>query len=181
MATDVSYLVPELRVKALQLIANCKARGVEMRPFFTLRSPWDQARIWRSTRSKEEIAATVAELRAKGANFIADMIVKVGPQRSPPGVLGHLTKSLPMQSWHQHGEAIDCFALVNGKAEWRNSAKEYKVYANEAKALGLTAGYFWPTVDAVHVQLRSASIMSVFTWAQLDKLAQERFPKDVVL
>lgn len=181
MATTIDALAPAMQAKATLLIANCKARKLEMRPFFTLRTPWEQARIWRSTRSKEEIAAGVAKLRRLGAPFLADMIEAVGPQNSPPGANGHLTKALPMQSWHQHGEAMDCFPLVKGKAIWNGDAPEYGVYAREAKAIGLEAGHFWAMRDSVHVQLRRASVLSVFSWLQLNALAKERFPKDVVL
>jgi len=56
---------------------------------------------------------------------------------TPPGI-----------SWHQWGEAIDFFWLVDGKAEWSatkliDGHNGYKTLANEAEKLGLTAGGHW--------------------------------------
>ena len=68
----------------------------------------------------------------------------VGPQKGDP-----VTNAIPGLSWHQWGEAVDCFWVVNNKAVWDletvvNGLNRFMVYANEAKKLGLDAGLFLP-------------------------------------
>jgi hypothetical protein len=154
---DLGLLVDAFRRKVIDLLDRCAARGTPMRPYTTLRSPFEQASLWRQSRSKEEIEARIAELKAAQAPFLADCIVRVGPQRGDP-----VTNAIPGLSWHQWGEAVDCFWLVDGTAEWStrkkvNGLNGYQVYAEEAQAAGLTAGGLWSSFkDWPHVQLRSA-------------------------
>ena len=52
----------------------------------------------------------------------------------------------------------------------------YKEYADAAQTLGLTAGLYFSTPDAGHVQLRSAAgAANIYTWPQIDKTMKERF------
>ena len=53
MAANMSDLVPDFRRKAEQLLRGCRQRGVEMRPIFTLRTPFEQAKLWRQLRIEE--------------------------------------------------------------------------------------------------------------------------------
>jgi hypothetical protein len=115
-------------------------------------------------------------LRAEGANFLAHCLESVGPQHRDP-----VTNALPGFSWHQWGEAVDCFWLLDGRAEWSTTRKvngenAYRVYAHEATTLGLTAGGLWPRFkDWPHVQLRSASSPSSLGVDKIDQAMQERF------
>lgn len=177
MAADLDRLVPELKASVLNLVARCRARGIEMRPYDGLRDPFEQARLWRQSRSIEEITAKIAQFVAQDAPFLADCLRRVGPQRGDP-----VTNTPPGISWHQWGEAIDCFWLVDGKAEWStrrlvNGLNGYQVYAAEAAALGLTAGGNWPRFkDWPHVQLRSANNASdVMSLAQIDAAMKAKF------
>lgn len=180
MAANLKLLVPELRQKATQLIANCLAKGCELRPNYGLRDPWDQARLWRQSRSIEEIDKQIAEFESAGADFLVDCLRSVGPQQGD-----HATDTPPGYSWHQWGEAMDCFWVVNGKAEWSTTKKNangvngYQLYANEAELLGLTAGGHWPKFkDWGHVQLRvTANVGKVFSTVQIDQEMRKRFPK----
>jgi len=177
MAASLDDLVPEFKPGAERLLQLCLSRGVEMRPNETLRTPLDQAKIWRQSRSTEEIHAKVASLRAAGAPFLAQWIVDVGPQHGDP-----VTKAPPGLSWHQWGEALDCFWVVDGKAEWSTTRKVggvngYRVYAQAAKELGLEPGGLWRTLkDWPHVQSRHASSpASVFTLPEIDQVMRDRF------
>ena len=174
---DVKDLVPELRTKALTLLQNCQNRGIEMRYYQTLRDPFEQARLWRQSRSNEEISQKINEFRGVGADFLAFCLESVGPQFGRP-----VTNALPGFSWHQWGEAVDAFWVVNGAAEWSTTKKVnglngYHVYAEEAQLLGLTAGGLWPKFkDWVHVQLRAAnSPLDSQTIKQISDVMQERF------
>lgn len=89
-----------------------------MRPNAGLRDPFEQAKLWRQSRSIEEILAAIDELRSVGAPFLAHCLESVGPQHGDP-----VTNAPPGYSWHQWGEAVDCFWLLGGKAEWSSTKK----------------------------------------------------------
>ena len=177
MAADLEKLVPDFKSRVLQLLDRCRTLGVEMRPNNGLRDPFEQGRLWRQSRSKEEIEAKIEELESKGALFLADCIRRVGPQHGD-----HATNTPPGISWHQWGEALDCFWLVEGKAEWStqkliNGLNGYKVYADEAEAAGLTPGGHWKNFkDWPHIQLRKVNnAASVMSLAEIDAAMKARF------
>ncbi|GLI22128.1 hypothetical protein GGQ86_000571 [Xanthobacter flavus] len=178
MSVKINDLVEPFRDQVAQLLARCEARGIRMVPTETLRTPWQQAIYWRQSRSIVEIRAAVEQLRGEGASFLAEVIEAVGPRNGD-----EVTRALPGNSWHQWGEAIDCFWEVDGKAEWStvkkvNGLNGYTVYAEEAATLGLDAGLKWSSFkDAPHVQMRSVANpkSSGLTWAQIDATMRARF------
>lgn len=170
-------LIPEMKSKAEILIRNCRNRGFEMRPSATLRSPLEQAKLWRQSRAREEVNAKISEFKAAGANFLAFCLESAGPQSG-----ADVTGSPPGFSWHQWGEALDCFWVLNGKAEWSTTKKvnglnAYQVYADEAEKLGLTAGGHWARrKDWPHSQLSKAgSPKGVHSILEIDRIMKERF------
>ena len=176
---DLKDLIPTFRPIAKTLLANCLARDIEMRPSQTLRDPFEQARLWRQARPLSEIRARIKAFRADGAAFLAHCLESVGPQNG-----SHVTNAPPGLSWHQWGEAMDCFWLVDGKAEFSTSKlisgqNGYRVYAEEAVKLGLTAGAFFKSLkDFPHVQLRpQAGPNKVFTLLEIDAEMKKRFGK----
>jgi peptidoglycan LD-endopeptidase CwlK len=154
MAANLDLLNPQLKAKVNTLIARCAQRGFEMRPNNGLRDPFEQAKLWRQSRSIEEIRRKMDEFSAQGATFLVECLRSVGPQHGD-----HVTDAPPGFSWHQWGEALDSFWLLDGKAEWSTKKlvgglNAYHVYADEAAALGLTAGGHWKKFkDWPHVQL----------------------------
>ena len=177
MAADLELIAPELKDKVEQLIASCAARGLVMRPSAGLRDPFEQGRLWRQSRAIEEIQAAVQRLQQAGAAFLAHCIESVGPQHGDP-----VTNALPGYSWHQWGEAVDCFWLLDGKAEWSTTKKVdglngYRVYADQAETLGLVAGGHWPRFkDWPHVQLRpDSSPVGTLTALKINAVMEERF------
>jgi peptidoglycan LD-endopeptidase CwlK len=177
MAADLSVLVPSFRNKVNNLLARCARRGVVMRPYFTIRTPLEQAKLWRQSRSIEQIEAKIDELRAADAPFLARCIEKVGEQNGDP-----VTNAIPGLSWHQWSEAVDCFWLVDNDAEWSankliDGQNGYRVYAEEAVRLKLTAGgNFTSLKDWPHVQLRTqGSPASLMTLPEIDAEMKARF------
>ncbi|HEX2190155.1 MAG TPA: M15 family metallopeptidase [Longimicrobiaceae bacterium] len=177
MAASIDLLVPPFRAATVELLDACGRTGVEMRPNFTLRTPFEQARLWRQSRTTEQVRAKVREFRERGAHFLAFCLESVGPQHG-----AHVTNAPPGLSWHQWGEALDCFWVVDGRAEWSitrrvNGVNGYRVYADEATRMGLTAGGFWQSLaDWPHVQLRAASGPGrVFPLLRIDDEMRRRF------
>ena len=174
---DLNDLITSFRAPVQQLLNRCQQRGIEMRPYTTLRDPFEQARLWRQSRSREQINRKIQQLREAHAMFLAHCLESVGPQFGDP-----VTNAAPGLSWHQWGEALDFFWIVNGQAEWSttklvNGVNGYRVYAEEAQRLDLTAGGLWSSLkDWPHVQLQAAgSPLGVFTLTQIDERMHARF------
>ncbi len=177
MAANLNELIPEFRQKVEHLLEKCRQRGIEMRPYFTLRTPFEQAKLWRQSRAKEEIQKQIEDFKKAGADFLAFCLESVGPQQGD-----HVTDALPGFSWHQWGEAVDCFWVVDGIAEWSSMKKVggvngYRIYAEEAVTLELEAGGLWKSLkDWPHVQLRSVSHAGkIFSLKQINNEMQKRF------
>lgn len=178
MSDKLKTLEPEFRRQVEALLGRCVAIGITMVPYFTLRTPHDQARLWRQSRPRPIIDSKIAELHAVGAPFLAGVLESVGSQNGP-----HVTNALPGTSWHQWGEAVDCYWQVNGDAEWSTTRKingknGYQEYARIAEELGLDAGGHWSSFkDWPHVQLsaKSSPLQAGKTWPQIDQAMEARF------
>lgn len=181
MSRDLSLLEPEFRGDVEGVLGECEGLGVTMRPFFTLRDPFEQARLWRQSRPIMQIMAKVAELEAAGAEFLAHVLVVVGPQFGR-----HVTNAIPGLSWHQWGEAVDCFWLVDGEAEWSTRKKRpiadgrevngYRLYGELAVEAGLTSGGFWTSLkDWPHLQKRSKGVRTFFDLPAISAEMEARF------
>ncbi len=138
MSHDLNTLVPEFTSKVEELLNLCDQSGYIMRQFFTLRTPFEQGMLWRQSRSTQEVQQKISELQNSGADFLAHCIDTVGPQNGR-----HVTNAIPGLSWHHWGEAVDCFCLLDGKAEWSTRKKVdgvngYVNYAEKARSLELT-------------------------------------------
>jgi hypothetical protein len=171
----LDHLIPEFKGKIETLIEKCLDRNVVMQPFEGVRNPIVQAKYWRQSRTDEEVNTMLHELEKEGAHFLAGCIEAAGPQSGRK-----LTNAIPGLSWHQWGEAVDFVWIVEKKAVWDtglliDNVNGYQVYAEEARALGLDAGLFWPRlVDAVHVQLRSApSPRELFSIHYIDQYMEQ--------
>lgn len=176
MAADLNQLIPAFKTKVAKLLANCKKQGYEMRPYFTLRDPLTQARLWRQSRTSEEIKKQIKFLKENKAAFLAQCIEKAGAQNG-----AWATNAIPGYSWHQWGEGLDCFWVLNGTSEWSttkkvNNKNGYTVMATEAKLLGLTSGLDWKQPDPGHVQLRPAgSPDKLYSLFQINEAMKMRF------
>jgi len=140
MSRDLDSLVPEFRSKVEELLVLCDQSGYSMRQFFTLRTPFEQGKLWRQSRSSQEVRQKISELQNGGADFLALCIDSVGPQDGR-----HVTNAIPGLSWHQWGEAVDCFWLLDGNAEW----------STRKKVDGLN-GYWNVSVRPTHLSIRSS-------------------------
>lgn len=177
MSRDLNDLNPDFRSRVEDLLSACDASGYPMRQFFTLRAPFEQGKLWRQSRSREQVERRIAELRGQGCDFLAHCIESVGSQTGR-----HVTNAIPGMSWHQWGEAVDCFWLLDGDAEWStrkkvNGNNGYVNYGTIARSMALTAGGFWSSLrDWPHVQLRSDSSPGrVFGLREIDHEMSRRF------
>jgi peptidoglycan L-alanyl-D-glutamate endopeptidase CwlK len=184
MPVDYEDFHPEFSVEVDNLLAACSAAGIEMVPTYAVRTPWEQARIWRQSRSRQQVQEMVASLRNRGADWLAECLESVGPQKDGPKATG----SIPGYSWHNWGEAIDCVWVVDKKQEWSttrlvNGVNGYKLYADIAEKMGLTHGLRrgheneW---DWVHVQLRPISVEKAYTVEAVEREMMVRYGSDPI-
>lgn len=145
---SLDLLVPEFKVKVIELLARCEKRGVKMVCYTTRIGPAWEASLYCHSRQWAQVEPTVAQMKAQGAPRLAALLKPELCKRAE-----WKSNALPGRSWHSWGEAVDCYvAGPNGQALWVSPG--YAVYAEEAKNLGLTAGHYWGVKDSVHVQLR---------------------------
>lgn len=134
---SLDSLKPDMALIAQEVIDRCKDRGVELLVYCTLRSPEEQARLFRRSRTLKEIETKAELFRLKGYDFLADILMDVGPQ---PGKLGaHVTNAGPGESFHQYGKAFDAVPMQDGKCLWDNDWPQWLIYGDMVKA----AGIYW--------------------------------------
>lgn len=146
-------LNPEFKHRLELLIQACADRGVIMKPYSLYRDPVEQGKLWRQSRPSWKVREKISFLRKRDAHFLADCLDRAGPTSGP-----HVTNAYGGLSWHNWGEAADCYWEINGRAVWDTEylgdLNGYKIYAELAGRFGLTSMgqlYGW---DWVHVQLR---------------------------
>jgi hypothetical protein len=172
MAFSWKNINPALGEHALCLIINMADKhGINVVPYFGLRSLEEQAKLWRQSRPTAVINAKIEELIDKGAPYLASIIRKVGPSNG-----FHVTNAIPGFSWHNWGEGIDFYVEENGSAVWDGKDHRYEILAVEAVELGLTSGYYFKTIfDPGHIQLRKQEVAAVYSVKEVnDKFKGEK-------
>lgn len=157
----------EFAAKLELVLDECLEKGYKMVPYDGIRPPVIQGGYWRRSRSASVVQNKISELQAAGAFFLASAIDDAGPQNGD-----WATNAIPGYSWHQWGEAVDCYWENNGKAEWED-LEGYRVYASVAEDNGLVS--LGSIGDWVHVQKRSGSIGNTYTLAEINTEMKARF------
>jgi peptidoglycan LD-endopeptidase CwlK len=150
---DLKDLTAATQVKAKKVLTLTKEKGLDLMIYCTLRSLEEQARLFRQSRSKDEIVAKMKQMQAAGFGFLADIIDAVGPCNTAAWA----TNAGPGESWHNYGEAFDAVPVVNGKLAWDQAAykKQWLVYGECARAAGLEwAGDWKKAKEYPHAQNR---------------------------
>ena len=171
MERDLALLRPEFLSSLQAAVAAVHAHAddaFELRPFCTRRDPWTQARLWRQSRSIEEVRVEITRLRNSNAPFLARVLEEVGPQHGR-----WATNAVPGLSWHQWCEACDLFVVERGAAIWQANHPGYAMLREEAVARGL--GVPLPTSDPYHVQGRLGSVLHYCGLAEVDAAMKERY------
>lgn len=131
-------LIPEVQEMARDHMLRCADAGVELLIYCTLRDAHEQARLYRQSRTKEQVQAKIDQYKAKGFPALAQILKDVGPQKSGPKVTG----AGPGESFHQYSRAYDCVPVLNGKPVWSSSGEGGKLWAKVGQ-LGKKIGLEW--------------------------------------
>lgn len=157
MSIDITTLCSDFSPKVSQLLDLCKKQDVIMIPYYGIRTLQDQAKLWRQSRHREEINTQIANLRSKQCDYLADVIESVGIV--PMGKWA--TNAIPGLSWHNWGQAVDCFAFIDGKASW--DTKDYGLYGRMANYVGLKWGGNFSKSDPGHVQYNAKEVLDIYS------------------
>lgn len=151
-----------LRSRVGAVVSELRRNGVDLLVYCTYRSPEEQARLYRKTRTFMEIEFKAQKFSERGFSFLADILMGVGPQR---GILGrHVTFAGPGESWHQYRLAFDAAPIIDGKFLWNayiedakrvmeNLRPEWSKYGKAAKKYKFYwAGYWTNFQEFPHCQ-----------------------------
>lgn len=148
-------LTPDTAVKAQAMLAGGRRLGLDILVASTLRDLEAQAVLFRTNRTGAEIQVKLDKLRGRGFDYLADVIQRVGPQ--PDDGRGHLTNAAPGESWHNYGQALDCYPLVHGKLAGDGDPR-WQLYGQAVEAAGLQWAGRWTTFrEMPHAQLGQGS------------------------
>ncbi len=131
-------LVPEVQAMAKEHILRCADAGIELLIYCTLRDAQEQARLYRQSRTKEQVQKKMDQLTAKGFPALAKILKDVGPQKSGPKV----TNAGPGESFHQYSRAYDCVPVLQGKPIWGTGGEGAALWDKVGK-LGKKCGLEW--------------------------------------
>lgn len=176
MTNPLDGLDPAFARALAALLKDCAAVGVVMHPYFGVRDPVEQGRLWRQSRITSEINREIAKLMAEGAPFLARCIADAKASEGK-----WATNAVPGLSWHQWGLAMDCIWMRKGKGSFDTSIdganNGYLVYATKAPAHGLTS--LASIGDHDHVQIPAeSSPLHRYTIKQIDAAMAAKFKGD---
>lgn len=167
----VNDLNPAFRVKLDFVLRLAREAGVHLEIFWKVLSPEDQAKLWKKSRSAQEIGQAVTKLRSSGAPFLADVLEKTHTEKGR-----WETADLPGQSWHQWGEAAAVRVVSEtGRTIWSPNHPDYRVLADIAKQVSLSSGFNWSNRDVTHLQLRPDASRAYYPWSQIDREMKRRW------
>lgn len=118
MAAELSLLTPDFRKQLIKALTRAKERLLNIQVLTTVRSPLEQAALWKQGRSKIDAELKVLALEHAGAPYLADCIRIAQPQGT-----NIATDLLPGMSWHQWGEAASLI-WVEGTRKINWSARD---------------------------------------------------------
>lgn len=172
MSDYLNGLTPEFRSSLDKLITLCSNSGLVVRISSGLRTPLEQAMIWRRGREISIIVDKVGWLKSQGCYYLASCIQTAGPQSGE-----WATNAIPGESFHNYGEAADFLAYDHqGKPINDGNDPTYVQFQKLITLSGLNNyGTHW-TKDAGHVQLRPGSPVDIMNIQEMDKVLSERYP-----
>ena len=149
-------LVPEAAQKAALIRSQCEAAGFGLLIYCTLRPLEQQAILYRQGHASSRVEMKADQLRSEGYDFLADILIGVGPQPTGRSV----TEAGPGESWHNYAEAFDAVPLISGREMWNyNDAPfEWDMYGQLVREAGMTWGGDWTKLrDYPHAQIHLES------------------------
>jgi len=152
---EIKDLAPDVQVAANLIVGGCANEDVDIMIYCTLRTLEDQARLYRQSRAWVEIKHKIEKFRARGLDFLADILQRVGACHGP-----HVTNAAPGESWHNYAEAFDAVPMIGGKPAWNydDAPFEWTLYGEMVRDAGLNWSGDWKKFKEIaHSQKRHGS------------------------
>lgn len=147
MSRKMQDLKEGFRTTMQEIIDETENETRVFKPYYTYRSPQEQAALWVGSRDYPEVKRAIDK-------FNGSMAIVLGRAwEENHGVkTGWKTNALPGFSWHQHRVAVDLYSLdkKTRKAVWTLS--HYDDLEAAVLAAGFTNGYRWSKPDPYHTQ-----------------------------
>ncbi len=110
----------------------------------------------------------------EGLRTIAEQNALYAQGRTRPGPI--VTRARGGKSFHNYAIAVDLCPFMGGQPNWNAPDAIWKQIADEAKRVGLEAGYYWKSFqDKPHVQIPGFTIaecQSLYRHGGLDGVAK---------
>ena len=146
-----------LRLSMGHIRIQMQGQGYGLLIYCGYRSPQEQAKVYRRSRTWAEIVAKISWYEESGFDMMARCLEDVGPQHGTVGQ--HRTWVGPCESWHQYQQALDAVPVLDGQLCWTYPAESdaervvWKTYEALIGQEALSWGGHWKNPDACHVQL----------------------------
>lgn len=148
MSRRLEDLDGKFRPTIEEIIKETETEYRVYKPFFTYRSPSEQAALWVGSREYPVVKRNIDKFKGSMA-----VLLERAWSENHGVKTAWKTNALPGFSWHQHRLAVDLYSLdkKTRKAVWTRSY--YDDLEEAAIKAGLTSGYRWTNPDPCHVQL----------------------------
>lgn len=153
---SLNDLTPDTKIKALEFLRLTSDADLQVLIYCTHRDAWEQARLYRQSRTRKEIDQKRDFLIKNGYRVLADILEAVGPQA---GALPHVTWAGPGESFHQFRQAFDAVPVIDGKCIWIDDHPSWLTFAAGANQAGLDWSGYWPKAkrEYFHCQIPTAA------------------------
>ena len=159
MTIDFTLLDPLYAPLVQHLVSNCKTAGYALVPYYGYRTLEQQAILWRRSRHVDEVNEKIESLKSQYCDYLASILEGVGPQPMGPWA----TDAIPGFSWHNWGQAVDFYWLMDNKNVcWDGKGVGYKVLGQQADLLDLRWGGNFSSPDYGHVQLNHQEVPDLY-------------------
>jgi len=165
---DLNVLDNKFREKLELVIKLVEKKGYKLVPFSTRRDPYNQAILWRQSRTWKEVKQKIDYLKKRNCKYLVNVFNEVGPQSGR-----WATNAPPGFSWHQYDKACDCFVLENGRAIWNIQHKGYLTYYETCQEVGLYSGYRFD--DGPHCQKEAEQVSHYYSLTEIDKIMKLKY------
>jgi hypothetical protein len=165
----IAGLDPTIQESIQKVISTCLEQGLMIVPYCGYRSVLDEMKLWRQSRSTDEIEQQIDKLQTANCTYLADLLQQAGAQNGP-----HVTNTIGGFSWHNWKQAVDCYVQGDdGNPIWDASNPGYQTYGDIAKSLGYTwGGDFTTFKDATHIQFNAGEIDNLYSIKQVNDIFQ---------
>lgn len=139
MNRNLDDLRPEFGERVRVMLGRAAEEHFDLLVTCTLRTPAEQAELYRVGRNLTMVTQKAEELSSLGRHDLADLLLQA---TTPPG-FRIVTKAGPGQSAHNYGLAVDCVPMIAGKPVWDSKHPAWQTYGRLVREAGMVWAGDW--------------------------------------